>query len=401
MRLLPKDIEKKFGGKDYEIIVGIPSYNNAQTIGYVTKVVDEGIKEYFNGRGLIVNSDGGSTDGTRDIFLNTRTIAEKVSFTYEGLPGKGSAMGSVMKLVVFLNVPVAVFVDSDLRSIEPWWIDRLTKPILEKDAVYVTPYYIRHKYDGTITNNICYPIVSALFGKKIRQPIGGDFGVSLRMIKNYMSQPMEIWSTDVARFGIDIWMTTTAINEGNGEIWQTALGTKIHDVKDPGKHLGPMFSQVVGTLFRQIEKYQENWMKDIEVKDVPIFGSVSNVSPEPLKVDLENLKKSAINGINENYEFVSKVFEDDLLRVINDTKSTGKIDIEQWVKLIYSFAAKYRKKDLREKLIKALVPLYFAKVADFVELTLDKPDDFAEKLIEEQVEIFKTNKEFLKKIWKN
>ena len=400
MRLLPKKIEESLKVRDYEIIVGIPSYNNSKTIGYVTKTVDEGIIKYFNGNGLIVNSDGGSTDGTRDVFLKVETKAEKLSFVYEGLPGKGSAMGSIMKIVDMLEIPVVVFVDSDLRSIEPWWIDRLTRPILEKRAIYVTPYYVRHKYDGTITNNICYPIVSALFGKKIRQPIGGDFGVSLELVKNYMSQPEDIWETDVAKFGVDIWMTTTAIGEKLGEIYQAALGVKIHDVKDPGKHLGPMFSQVVGTLFRQVEKYEKLWMGNIEIENVPVFGDIPEVVPEPLDVDVENLRNSARKGIMENYDFLSEVLGSDLMSIIDNVKEAGKIDIEQWVKLIYKFMVEYRKQVLRENMMKALVPLYFAKVADFVERTLDKSDEFAEQLIEEQVEVFKDNKNLLLSFWK-
>jgi len=54
----------------------------------------------------------------------------------------------------------------------------------------------------------------------------------------------EVWETDVARYGIDIWMTTNAIIQ-DFKICQANLGVKIHDVKDPAKHLGPMFRQVL------------------------------------------------------------------------------------------------------------------------------------------------------------
>jgi glycosyltransferase involved in cell wall biosynthesis len=400
MVLLPEKIADKFKGKDYEILVGIPSYNNSSTISRVVRVVDEGIKEYFNGKGLIVNSDGNSNDGTREVFMSVETLAEKVSFVYEGLPGKGSAMGSIMKLANILEVPVVVFVDSDLRSIEPWWIDRLTRPIVEKNAVYVTPYYVRHKYDGTITNNICYPIVSAIFGKKIRQPIGGDFGVSLTLIKNYLSQSEDVWKTDVAKFGIDIWMTTTAIGEKVGDIYQASLGAKIHDVKDPGKHLGPMFSQVVRTLFRQLEKYEKYWVENDRIDPVPVFGDAPEVEVEPLTVDIENLKNSAQKGIENNYDFLHEILEKELVNVVSQTRETGVIELEKWVEIVYKFAAEYRKPQLREKIIKSLVPFYFARVADFVEKTFDKPDEYAENLIEKQIETFRSKKDLLMKFWR-
>ena len=44
-------------------------------------------------------------------------------------------------------------------------------------------------------------------------------------------------------------MTTSAITAGFA-VCQTRLGAKVHDPKDPGADLGPMFSQVVGTILR-------------------------------------------------------------------------------------------------------------------------------------------------------
>ena len=51
-----------------DILVGIPSYNNARTIGHVVRAVQAGLAKYFPDRkAVLVNSDGGSTDGTMDI----------------------------------------------------------------------------------------------------------------------------------------------------------------------------------------------------------------------------------------------------------------------------------------------------------------------------------------------
>ena len=48
-----------------DIVVGIPSYNNADTIPHVVRMAQAGLHKYFSSfRGLIVNSDGGSKDGT-------------------------------------------------------------------------------------------------------------------------------------------------------------------------------------------------------------------------------------------------------------------------------------------------------------------------------------------------
>lgn len=199
-----------------KVVVGIPSYNNADTIGYVVKQVAEGLKKYFGG-GIIVNSDGGSTDGTRDVVLSTKVPegVEVYSFVYKWpIPGKGSAMKEVMEFAKEKDADVIVFVDSDLRSITPEWIYKFAKPI-EEGYDFVAPLYLRHKWDGTITNNIAYPMTASLYGLDIRQPIGGDFGISAKMIDIYLEDE-EVWKTDVARFGVDIFLTTTAIANKKG-----------------------------------------------------------------------------------------------------------------------------------------------------------------------------------------
>jgi glycosyltransferase involved in cell wall biosynthesis len=401
--MVPYEMEEKIKNlkpKEYGIVVGIPSFNNTETIPHVVEMVDEGIKRYFDGNGLIINSDGGSSDKTMEAFYSVESKADKISFVYKGVPGKGSAMGSVMEISNYLSVPVTVFVDSDLRSIEPWWIERLTTPILQGKSSYVTPYYVRHKYDGTITNNICYPLTSALYGQKVRQPIGGDFGVSLEMIKKYLSKPAEIWKSDIAKFGIDIWMTTTAMCEGEKPLWQAALGAKIHDVKDPGKQLGPMFEQVVGTLFTLMEKYENVWQsREEDLQSAPIYGNIPQVVPEAVNVDLENLKKSAKNGINENWDFLASNLSEEVVNDLESSKKSGKLGTVTWIKIVYEFATLYKQRELRKDIIRAMVPIYFSKVADFVEETKDKPDDVAEELIEEQLKKFEEMKVYLKTRW--
>ncbi len=401
--MVPKHVEeviKELRTKKYDIVVGIPSYNNSKTIAHVVEMVDEGIKKYFDGKGLIINSDGGSKDGTSEAFYSVKTTSQKLSFIYTGVAGKGSAMGSVMEISKFLSVPVTVFVDSDLKSIEPWWIERLTSPIIQGKASYVSPYYIRHKYDGTITNNICYPLTSVLYGQKVRQPIGGDFGVSLEMVNKYLSKPREIWKSDVGKFGIDIWMTTTAICEGEKPLWQAALGVKIHDVKDPGKQLGPMFKQVVGTLFILMQEYEEVWNKnEKKIRNAPIYGEIPEVVPEAVNVDLDNLRNAAKSGVEEHWNFISSYFSKEMLTELKDCKKNGKLESDKWVKVVYEYASLYKREELREELIKSLVPLYFARVADFVEKTMNKSNEEAEGLIEEQLKKFESLKPYLIERW--
>src|SRR2546427_9624934 len=266
-----------------DILVGIPSFNNSSTIGHVVKAVIAGLAKYFpEYRAVLVNSDGGSTDGTPDVVakasvdLGVMLITDRQSFLhriitpYKGMSGKGSAFRTIFEVARRLGVKACAVVDADLRSITPEWIELLLRPVLSGSYDFVAPYYYRHKYDGTITNSIVYPLTRALYGKRVRQPIGGDFGMSAALIARYLEKKDD-WETDVARFGIDIWMTTLAITEGF-RICQSFLGAKLHDAKDPGLDLSAMLEQVVGSVLMLMKKYEALWQHQKGSADVDLFG---------------------------------------------------------------------------------------------------------------------------------
>jgi hypothetical protein len=68
--------------KKYDVVVGIPSYNESKTIGYVTKTAGEGLAAYFGDRRcIIVNCDNRSPDGTKEAFLGAR-VPETIERKY-------------------------------------------------------------------------------------------------------------------------------------------------------------------------------------------------------------------------------------------------------------------------------------------------------------------------------
>jgi len=219
------------------------------------------------------------------------------------------------------------------------------------------------------------------------------------MIEKYMTKPEDVWETDVARFGIDIWMTTIAINESEKRPMQAALGAKIHDVKDPGKHLGPMFSQVVGTLFTLMQTYEERWKSITKLETAEIYGDVPDVTPEPLEVDIENLKKKAIEGTKKVEGFVSEFLPEYLQKRFYSVSTEGTLDKENWVDFVYEFAKLYKNTQLRKQIIDAMIPLYFARVADFVYKTIDLDSRKAETLVEDLVQVFLKKKSELVDRW--
>jgi glycosyltransferase involved in cell wall biosynthesis len=387
-----------------DILVGIPCYNNEKTIIHVIQMVTHGLdKHYRDLHSVIFIADGGSTDDTREVAkeFQIKPWQEKLVSIYRGPAGKGSALRSVFEAAERLNVRACAVVDSDLRSITSDWVHYLLDPVLEDGYDFVAPVYLRHKYDGTITNNIVYSLTRALYGKRIRQPIGGDFALSQGVAKSYIEQ--DVWETDVAHYGIDIWMTTTAITQGF-RICQSNLGVKIHDAKDPGQHLGPMFRQVLWTLFALMENFESIWKSVKGSEAVPTFGHKNSIDPEPVSVDIESLVQKFRTGYGQFSSLYKDILCPECFAQIEKTSGQSRQDIylptEIWIQILYDLAATFHRwSKNRYKLIELVTPLYYARVASFVRQTWDLSSAEAEEVVEEQAQLFEEHKDYLLRIW--
>ena len=364
-----------------DLVVGIPSYNNAQSIAHVAKAVEDGLSEGFPGaRAVLVSSDGGSRDGTGDAVRTAVRDLPVVAGAYRGLPGKGSALRAVFECTAALGARAGAVVDSDLRSITPQWVRRLLGPVLEGTADYVTPLYARHKHDGTITNTIAYPLTRALYGVRVRQPIGGEFGFSGALARRFVAAGD--WNGHIARFGIDIYMTTTALLSG-ARVVQAFLGAKIHDPKDPGSDLAPMFTEVVGTLFDLAGRNAARWREVTASRDAPVVGDVEPVEPEVVNASVEILRSKYAAGRADH----GAVWELVLGR------APGELDPTEWARVVYAFlGASMRDAARRDDLVRALVPLYFGRVARFIEDAQALSTQEAERLVEQQAVAFEQEK---------
>ncbi len=393
----------KIGSAD--ILVGIPSFRSAKTIAHVARVASEGMTRYFPGlRHVLVNADGGSTDDTRQVVLDTPVPGdvEKIVTPYLGLPGKGSAFKTIFEIADRLESKVCIVVDSDLRSITPEWIQQLGEPIWKNNFGFVAPHYLRYKYDGTITNGLSYPLTRALYGHIVRQPIGGEFGVTWALAKIFSHQ--DVWDDEeIAKFGIDIWITTTAINEGF-RICQAEMGVKLHDPKDPAADLGPMFRQVVSTMFRLMRKYESRWKAARGSQPTDLFGEPSDdqeVEAVPINLDALITSFQRICLSDDHLELI--LAPDNFAQI----KELCRVPLELftfpydlWVKVVYDFAVAYHFSGIDpHEVVDSLLPIHLGRTASFILETVDLPDVRAEAMVEKLALRFEQLKPYLIQRW--
>ena len=387
-----------------DIVIGIPCFNNDNTLSHVIKTVENGLAlHYPDRRSVVFIADGGSVDDSREEGegLESSPWIERIVTIYRGIPGKGTAVRAIFEAADMLNAKATLLFDSDLRSITTDWVKNMVDAILNDGVDFIAPYYTRYKYDGTITNNIVYNLTRSLYGYQVRQPIGGDFAFSLPLIKKYL--PAEEWESDVARFGIDIWLTTTAM-VNKAQIAQANLGVKIHDVKDPAEALGPMFRQVVSTLLEMMEQHENVWKNVKGSKPVPRVGPDLHIEPKPFEINVEKLINDFKIGYSNWKEIWKKIISPDnfkeIVALTQKDKSNFFLEIDVWAKMLYDLAAAYHHwQGNRQLMVSMMTPLYFARVASFVNRTKDMTNEQAETVVELQAEVFEKQKDYLIKRW--
>lgn len=386
-----------------DIMVGIPAYNNVLTAAYVLSQVVQGLVTYFpNMKSVIFVSDGNSVDRTMTA-VKTVQLPHKLELipaVYVGVSGKGSAVKAIFEAAKLLDAKAVALVDSDLRSITPEWIKLLISPVLNGTGL-VTPFYSRRKYDGAITDFLCYPITFSLYGKDIRQPIGGDFGLSIDLIQELVGS--SLWKLNYVReFGVDIFETSTALAKGF-EVKQAFLGVKEHNPKDPVTQLAPMFKQVVGTMFSCIERYEEYW-KDIsgDTCKVEMIGKERHIENHlTVPVDPLNAIRSHKNNFDNNRKIYSTLLSNEIYTEFEELKNLDKKDIalapETWAKTVYLFIAGFKRAKAaeREGLLEALRILWIGKVATFIKETLIMDAKEAEEKVKEEAKVFAELRHFL------
>lgn len=395
----PKGIESA------ELVVGIPSYNEADTIRHVVEVVDGGLERDFAHRSaVIINTDNASPDGTREAFLETETKAPRIYIsTPPEVLGKGNNLLNLFAKAKELGAKAIVTLDADLRSIERRWVKKLANPVF-KGFDFVTPIYIRHKYDGTITNNIAYPLTTAVFGHRIRQPIGGDYGMSDRMIDRYLSHADV--SDAVRKFGIDIWMASQACL-ADMKVCQSFMDApKVHNAKDPGRALDRMFYNVAGTIFDCMMEMPEKWLEIKEATPSVMFGFGfgARVQPEPIDVNTGHLHRQFAKGFYTYRDDFEEILGNGNWESLLELAEKDPFDMHMprplWARLVYDLAVAYAAElRPRKETLAMLLGLYKGKILSDILTLTERGVWLAERHWEQGVDYFEDEKPYLVRRW--
>src|ERR1700731_3591022 len=224
---------------EVDILVGLPTHNNAKTIGSIVQTIQIGILRGFpRERAVIINADGGSRDGTPELVtgvsiddmrpatnLNALRTLHSISTTYANGTGGGAALRTILAAAELLRAKACIVMSPESAKIEPEWISNLLRPIYRDGFDLVTPTYRRHKLEGLLITNFVYPMTRALYGLRIREAYSQEFGFSGRLGSQFLGQ--NSWNDGTEGAGVELRFALSAIT-GKYRICQSFLGEKLH-----------------------------------------------------------------------------------------------------------------------------------------------------------------------------
>ena len=401
---------------EVDLLVGIPSYNNAATMGQTVETIEESFQQNFvRDRVVILNVDGGSSDDTRNVLLqrnerrngghrgltSLRTV-HRVSWTYGSAPSSGLAVRTILAAADLLRAKSCAIISPTAGNLTPSWVANLLRPIYRERFDYLAPLYARNKFQGLLARNLLYPMSRAVFGYRIRELYSDEWGFSGRLASQCLDQ--DVWHEEAVQTRPEAWMGVTAIS-AELNCCQYFLGQKAAPGSGAGTDIVEAIRQAVGSLFWCLEKYESQWLNRAGSQTVPTFGPDHELCEESPPTNPEKFFAMFRSGVNELEPLLASILTRDTHAQV---KAIALLDADKfrfanelWVRTLYEFAGSYHHEVLnRDHLVQSVVPLYRGLLYSFLMQHANSSADEMEADAEQLGLEFERQKPYLVERWK-
>jgi glucosylglycerate synthase len=401
---------------EVDLLVAVPTYNNASSIAQTMQVIEESYQQNFvRDRVVILNVDGGSTDNTMEAVLqmngkkatglrgltSLRTI-HRVTTQYAKSPSQGLALRTIFATADLLRARSCAVVSPTTTNLDQSWVANLLRPVYRQDFEYVAPLYTRSKYQGLLARNLLYPMSRAVFGERIRELYSEEWGFSGRLAAQCLSQ--NVWNEEAVRTRPEAWMGITAICTGL-KCCQSFLGPKAPPATGTAPDIVEAIRQTVGNLFWCLDTFQGHWLDRKGSQPVTTFGPEHELTSDGKPTSQEKIYDMFRSGVNELDPILASILTKDTHAQVKDSAASEpqkfRFSSELWVKVLYEFAASYHRAVInRGHVVQALVPLYRGQMYSFLNAHVDSSAEEIEADSEALCLEFERHRPYLLERWK-
>jgi hypothetical protein len=398
-----------------EIVVGLPSYNNADTIAGVVRAIRQGLADrFFEKKAVILSVDGGSSDETTariagltveggTPLVPVRLPGRELVVPYHGIPRKGEALHFTMQVARQSGARLCLMLSPDVAIPSSTVVEQLTAPVLLEGFDLALPLYQRHKFDGAITSSIVRPLVQALYGRRVQQPMGAEYALSSALVERCLAQ--NVWGTELARFGSDIWTTTQAMS-GAFKLCHVQLGLKNQARPTAPVDLATTLNQVMGSLFDDMIRNAHVWQRVRGSLPIDMLGLATEGAVPAVTFDFRKLVESFCLGLRNLQDVWALVLAPatllELRRAAGLAPERFVLPDLLWCRVLFDFALGYRLRTInRTHLLAAFLPLYLGWLGAFVREMQDASDGEAERRVEQLCRVYESEKPYLMSRWRS
>ena len=295
---------------------------------------------------------------------------------------------------------------SKLEAMTPSWALRMAQPLLEGQADLVLPHYTRRKFDSLLNASIIAPMTRALYGKRVNNPMGPDFGVSQRLFQRMLAARNGVGGGN--RLHPLASLTPTALCQ-NLQITQVHLGTRSYSPTD-WTNMSSVLADVLTPVFLDMERNAACWQRTRLSAPVLVIGESASSGRDTGAVDTGNVDtppmvESFQLGNRELQEIWGLVLPPSTLF---ELRKLSRLPLEQfrmpdelWVKTVYDFALAHRLRTIsREHLLKSMTPLYLGWVASYANDLLNSGATSPERRLERLSLAYEAGRSHLVSRWR-
>ncbi|HVO20177.1 MAG TPA: hypothetical protein VMU15_13025 [Anaeromyxobacter sp.] len=390
--LLPSPTAEAAGPR---VVVGVLADDDPLAASRAVLTLQSSLSQAFPGEGaLAVLLEGGPRDAAEGEPLRRAAEGDPPRLQ-AGAASPAAALPPLIELAQETKATACALLEPLPRAADTSWLRALLDPVLTGGFDLVAPAYARGRVDGVLGTGIVYPLTRALFGSRLRQPLGAEVVVSARLGEQLLRD-------DSWRVGGDLWAIAPAVAR-DFRVAQVFLGPRPRAARPVD--VPAALSRVLSVVFREMEQQAHVWMRVRAPQPVTSFGEevpAEELAPPP---DPAPLVAAFALGWQDLRRLWSVVLPPRSLlalqQIPRDPPAAFRMPDALWARVIYDFAVGWRIKAMdRDQLLRSLTPLYLGWVAGFVNevSTLSAPE--VEARVERLCVAFEQEKPYVISRWR-
>ena len=206
-------------------------------------------------------------------------------------------------------------------------------------------------------------MMRALYGKRVNNPMGPDFGVSQRLFEKMLGA-----KAGGNQFNLMASLTPTALCQ-NLQIIEVHFGSRIYPATD-WSNMSSVLADVLTPVFVDMERNAPCWQRSRVSEPVRVIGEPLPLDQDSTAVDTRPMLESFQLGNRELQEIWSLVLPPatlfELRKLSRLSAEEFRMPDELWVRIVYDFALAHRLRTIsRDHLLRSMTPLYLGWVASY------------------------------------